>query len=98
MQTSSPDNIRLKVKEIIISTLNFKNVRPEDILDDVSLFSGENNIKIDSVDSLELVLAIQKEFNVKINTQNLAWTIINTVNSITGFIIKEHQRTEDAFN
>jgi len=89
MQYSSPDEIKPKVKELIIRTLNFKNVKPEDILENVSLFSGENNIKIDSVDSLELVMEIQREFKVKINTQNLAWTIINTVNSITEFIIKE---------
>jgi acyl carrier protein len=94
MQSTSQDEIKLKVKELIIRTLNFKDVKTDDILDDVSLFSGENNIKIDSVDSLELVMEIQKEFKVKINTQNLAWTIINTVNSITGFIIKEQSKAE----
>ena len=94
MQSASPDDIKLKVKELIIRTLNFKNTKPEEILDNVSLFSGENNIKIDSVDSLELVMEIQKEFKVKINNQNLAWTIINTVNSISDFIVKEHQKTE----
>jgi acyl carrier protein len=94
MQNTSPEELKLKVKELIIRTLNFKDVKTDDILDDVSLFSGENNIKIDSVDSLELVMEIQKEFKVKINTQNLAWTIINTVNSITDFIIKEQVNTE----
>jgi len=94
MQYFSRDEVRLKVKDLIIRTLNFKNTRPEDILDNVSLFSGENNIKIDSVDSLELVMEIQREFKVKINTQNLAWTIINTVDNITEFIIKEHIKEE----
>jgi acyl carrier protein len=94
MQYFSRDEVRLKVKDLIIRTLNFKNTRPEDILDNVSLFSGENNIKIDSVDSLELVMEIQREFKVKINTQNLAWTIINTVDNITEFVIKEHIKEE----
>jgi acyl carrier protein len=94
MQYFSRDEVRLKVKDLIIRTLNFKNTRPEDILDNVSLFSGENNIKIDSVDSLELVMEIQREFKVKINTQNLAWTIINTVDNITEFIIKEQIKEE----
>jgi acyl carrier protein len=94
MQYFSRDEVRLKVKDLIIRTLNFKNTRPEDILDNVSLFSGENNIKIDSVDSLELVMEIQREFKVKINTQNLAWTIINTVDNITEFVIKEQTKKE----
>jgi acyl carrier protein len=94
MQYTSPDEIKQKVKELIIRTLNFKNVKNEDILENVSLFSGENNIKIDSVDSLELVMEIQREFKVKINTQNLAWTIINTVDNIAEFIINEHSKKE----
>lgn len=88
------EEIQWEVKNLIVRTLGLKNIKPEDILDDVSLFSGENNIKIDSVDSLELVMEIQREFKVRINNQNLAWTIINTVNSITGFIQNEYKRPE----
>jgi acyl carrier protein len=64
MPFDSLEDIKLEVKKLIIQTLNFKNTRPEDILDSVSFFSGENTIKIDSIDSLELVLAIQKQFKV----------------------------------
>jgi acyl carrier protein len=92
MPFDSLEDIKLEVKKLIILTLNFKNVNPEDILDDVSFFSGENTIKIDSIDSLELVLAIQKQFTVKINNQNLARVIINTVNSISEFIYSEHHK------
>jgi len=78
---------------LIILTLQFKNVKPEEILDDVSFFSGENTIKIDSIDSLELVLAIQKQFSVRINNQNLARVIINTVNSVAEFVYSEYHKT-----
>jgi acyl carrier protein len=89
MSSDSIEEIKLEVKRLIIRTLKFKNINPEDILDDVSFFSGENNIKIDSIDSLELVLEIQKQFSVRINNQNLARVIINTVNSIAEFIYSE---------
>ena len=92
MPFDSQEDIKREVKKLIIQTLKFKNVNPEDILDDVSFFSGENTIKIDSIDSLELVLAIQKQFTVKINNQNLARVIINTVNSISEFIYSEHHK------
>jgi acyl carrier protein len=92
MPNNSLEDIKLEVKTLIISTLKFKNVKPEDILDDVSFFSGENTIKIDSIDSLELVLEIQKQFKVRINNQNLARVIINTVNSISEFIYSVHNK------
>jgi acyl carrier protein len=93
MSYDSLENIKLDIKKLIIETLKFKNTNPEDILDDVSFFSGENTIKIDSIDSLELVLAIQKQFRVRINNQNLARVIINTVNSIAEFVYSEHNKT-----
>jgi acyl carrier protein len=92
MPYDSLEDIKLDVKKLIIQTLKFKNVNAEDILDDKSFFSGENTIKIDSIDSLELVLAIQKQFGVKINNQNLARVIINTVNSVAEFVYSEHHK------
>jgi acyl carrier protein len=92
MPYDSLEDIKLEIKKLIIQTLKFKNTNPEDILDDVSFFSGENTIKIDSIDSLELVLAIQKQFSVRINNQNLARVIINTVNSIAEFVYSEYHK------
>lgn len=86
------EEIKLEVKKLIIETLGFENVAPEDIKDDVNFFSGENTIKIDSIDVIELVVAIQKKFNVKIDDQNLAKDIINTVNTIAEFVYSQHHK------
>lgn len=93
MPFDSLEEIRLEVKRLIIETLKFENVRPEDILNDVSFFSGENTIKIDSIDVIELVVSIQKKFNVKIDDQNLAKDVINTVNSISEFVYAQHHKS-----
>jgi acyl carrier protein len=93
MPFDSLEEIKLEVKKLIIETLKFENVRPEDIIDDVSFFSGENTIKIDSIDVIELVVSIQKKFNVKINDQNLAKDVINTVNSISEFVYAQHHKS-----
>jgi acyl carrier protein len=92
MPFDSLEEIKLEVKKLIIETLKFENVKPEDILDDVSFFSGENTIKIDSIDVIELVVTIQKKFSVKIDDQNLAKDIINTVNTIAEFVYSQHHK------
>jgi acyl carrier protein len=93
MPFDSLEEIKLEVKKLIIETLKFENVRPEDIIDNVSFFSGENTIKIDSIDVIELVVSIQKKFNVKIDDQNLAKDVINTVNSISEFVYAQHHKS-----
>jgi acyl carrier protein len=92
MPFESLEEIKLEVKKLIIETLRFENVRPEDIKDDLNFFSGENTIKIDSIDVIELVVSIQKKFDVKIDDQNLAKDIINTVNTIAEFIWSQHNK------
>ncbi|MCX6329007.1 MAG: phosphopantetheine-binding protein [Bacteroidia bacterium] len=92
MPFDSLEDIKLEVKKLIIETLKFENVKPEDILDDVSFFSGENTIKIDSIDVIELVVTIQKKFSVKIDDQNLAKDVVSTVNTIAEFVYSQHHK------
>lgn len=82
--------IKLEIKKLIISTLKIEDTPAEEILDDVNLFSGENTITIDSIDMIEVVMAIQKKFNVRIDDQNLARNIVNTVNTIAEFVHSQH--------
>jgi acyl carrier protein len=93
MPFDSREEIKQEVKKLIIETLKFENVKPDDILDNVNFFSGENTIKIDSIDVIELVVVIQKKFSVKIDDQNLAKDIINTVDSIAEFVYNQHHKT-----
>jgi acyl carrier protein len=80
------EEIKLKSKKLILESLNIEDVAPEDIINDVSLLSGENKITIDSIDVLEVVVAIQKAFDVKIHDQNHARLIVDTIDTIADFV------------
>jgi len=84
--------IKRETKKLILETLNMDPISPDDIRDDVSLLSGENTIKIDSIDVLEVVVAIQRKFNVRINDQNHARMIVDTVNTIAEFVVSQQQQ------
>ena len=89
MSEKSLNDIKLETRKLILETLNIDDVRPEEISNDISLLSGENTITIDSIDVLEVVVAIQKNFNVKIRDQNHARLIVNTVDTIAEFILTQ---------
>jgi len=89
MPEISIQEIRNEVKKLIITSLKIEDVLPEDILDNVPLLSGENTITIDSIDVIGIVMDIQKRFEVRIDDQNIARHIVNTVNTIAEFIYSE---------
>lgn len=82
-------SIKTEIKELILQTLNIKNIRPEEVPDNVPLFSPENILDLDSIDGIELVMAVQDKFQVRIADQNVARNVLESVDSIAEFIIRE---------
>ncbi|MBU8893160.1 MAG: acyl carrier protein [Bacteroidales bacterium] len=79
-------DLKADIKKMIIETLNMQDITPEDIEDDLLLFGGDNTLGLDSIDAIELVMAIQRDFKVRIDDQNLAREVLKDVNSIADFI------------
>ncbi len=59
---------RTILKSLIIETLDLEDISPDDIVDEEPLF-GEG-LGLDSIDALELGLAIKKTFDVKIEANS----------------------------
>jgi acyl carrier protein len=72
----------LQVK--IIDVLNLIEVQPEDIGIDDRLVGG--NLGIDSIDVLEMVIMIEKDYGVKIDNRELGVKVFATLNTLAEYI------------
>jgi acyl carrier protein len=85
----STDTIEMRVKKCIIERLNLK-VKAEDIDDDAPIFVGiegevqEKSLGLDSIDALEMVVALGNEFEVQITDKDL--DIFKSIKTISDFI------------
>lgn len=57
-----------QIKELIVESLMLDDVRPEDIDSDAPLFV--TGLGLDSIDALELAMAIDKKFGVRIRADD----------------------------
>lgn len=73
-----------RIKRLIIESLNLEGMRPEMIEDEAPLF-GEG-LGLDSVDALELVVALEKEFGIKIKSQEIGREVFSSVSTLSHFI------------
>jgi len=62
------DNLKQQIKELIVSALELEDIKPEDIVDTEPLF--KEGLGLDSIDALELGVAIKKKFGVKFSADN----------------------------
>jgi acyl carrier protein len=81
------DPLNLELKNLIIATLKLQGVAPGDIPDDEPLI-GSPRLGLDSIDALELVLAIEKRYGVKIGNSEESRAALASVNTLTGFLRK----------
>lgn len=85
--------LELELKQLIIDSLALEDMSVEDIETDAALF-GDDGLGLDSVDALELGLAVQKKFNLQLNSdQQHLRDHFENVGTLANFI--RSQQNED---
>lgn len=60
------ENLEQEIKELIVSALDLEDVTANDIVTDAPLFG--DGLGLDSIDALELGMALKKRYNVTFQT------------------------------
>lgn len=61
--------LEMDLKRLIISSLKLEDLAPEEIASDEALF-GDEGLGLDSIDALELGVALRKTYGITIETVN----------------------------
>jgi len=89
---SDDAQLKTRIKEAMIEELMLQET-PDEIADDAPLF-GPEGVGLDSVDALQLVVALEKNFGLKIADAEAAKGVLESVNTIAAAI--EAQPAADA--
>ena len=84
------DGMIAELKEKIIATLGLMDVKPEDIVADAQLVGGD--IGIDSIDVLELVMMIEKDYGIKIENKELGAKVFASVRALAAFVLEKRRK------
>jgi acyl carrier protein len=74
------DDLHARIKKVLVEELMLQ-VEPESIGDETPIF-GPEGLGLDSVDVLQLVIALEKNFGLKISEGNAAIEILRNVSTI----------------
>ena len=79
------DELKLKV----IDALNLEGMTPEDISDDAPLF-GDDGLGLDSIDVLELIVLLEKNYGIKITNPKEGKAVFRSF-AVMADYVKEHR-------
>jgi acyl carrier protein len=78
------ENLILKLKEEIIEVLNLEDVKPEDIDENAPLFG--DGLGLDSIDALELIVLMEKNYGIKLKDPSQGKDIFKSVKVLADYI------------
>ena len=79
--------IREKLKVQLIDQLALEDVTPEEIEDDGELF-GEG-LGLDSLDAVEIVVMLQRNFNLEVKDMEKNREVFRTVNTLAEYVYEK---------
>ena len=80
------EQLKLQLKEHIIKYLNLLEITPADIKNDQPLFG--DGLGLDSIDSIELIVLLEREYGIKIQDPKEGRKILVDINTIIDYIEK----------
>ena len=84
MTPATNNDLKLKLKELLIERLKFEDMTPEDIGDDEPLFDG--GLGLDSIDALEIVVMLETEFGIKVKNETSARDYFRSVATLAELV------------
>jgi acyl carrier protein len=76
--------IRRRIKRLIVDNLHLDGIAPDSIDEEAPLFG--DGLGLDSVDALELVVALEKEFGIKIKSSEMDRQAFSSVSTLSRFV------------
>lgn len=77
--------------ELVIEQCNVEGVAAEDVDHSVPIIGPESPLDLDSLDALEIVVAIQKKYNVRIGGEDTSREVLQSFHILADFV-RQHQK------
>ena len=78
------EELIVKIKEQVIEVLNLEDIEPDDIDTDSPLFG--DGLGLDSIDALELIVLLEKQYGIKIEDPKDGKKIFYSIRTIGEYI------------
>jgi len=78
------DNLEEKLKLQIIEQLNMEDIEPEDIDVEEPLFN--EGLGLDSIDALELIVLMEKEYGIKLGDSRQGKEVLYSIRTMADYI------------
>lgn len=85
------DNLERELAELIIEFCNVEGVCAEDVSLDLPLIGPDSPFSLDSLDAVEIVVAVQKRYQARIEAQDSSRAALASLKALAEFVRRERR-------
>ncbi|MFV0562242.1 phosphopantetheine-binding protein [Malaciobacter mytili] len=85
---SQDEALKLELKQLIIEECD-KDIEPQEISDDEILFGSDTKLELDSMDALQISMALHKKYGIDANDSKKLRKIMVSINTLADHIQPE---------
>lgn len=86
MKWFEKDGLEKELVELIVKVCNVIDPVPDDLSFDDPIIGPESALGLDSLDAVEIVVAVEKMYHVRIDAQETSRKIFKSINTLAEFI------------
>ena len=84
--------LELELKKLIVQKTEKDEFDPAEISDDESLLGEQSRVQLDSLDALQVVVALQAHFGVRLQGDRMVRKHMMNVRDLAAFIREQHSK------
>lgn len=85
------DSLEQELSEMIIETCRVAGPLPLEITPDAPLIGPDSPYGLDSLDAVEVVVAVQKKYNLRIDSQESSRQVLQSLRTLADYIRRHRE-------
>ena len=85
------EQLMQELKEALIESLNLEDITPDEIDNEAPLF-GDEGLGLDSIDALEIILILERNYGIRIANPAEGKSIFYSVRTLADFITANRKK------
>jgi len=83
------EQLKYDLKSMIIVECEKEDITPEEVANDVELFSDKSGLELDSLDALQISMGLQNKFGIRLGDSKDFRRVVTTINHLALYV-SEH--------
>jgi len=85
------DSLEQELSDMIVETCRVDGLLPQEVTPDTPLIGPDSPYGLDSLDAVEVVVAVQRKYRIRIEAQETSREVLRSLRTLAAFIRSQQQ-------